>query len=221
MAPRHDRRGPHRVKGQPIRVLFVCTANICRSPAAEYIARQAFKGQPFQFRSAGFLYDAKPIEPKMFETLQAHGVDAGRHRSRIMDDDTLAAADVIFTMESRHLRDIVVRDQSLMAKTIPLTEAVERLRTPVTVAEFRELIADRDPSRYLDTRWDVEDPYKRSARKYRSAAEIISEYVRTTVGKLVWTGDDTPDTTVEHVSNALVGGRIPNPENRKLQLPSR
>ncbi|MGI9615234.1 MAG: low molecular weight protein arginine phosphatase, partial [Acidimicrobiales bacterium] len=39
----------------PYKILFVCTANICRSPAAEALARHRYGEQDALFRSAGLL----------------------------------------------------------------------------------------------------------------------------------------------------------------------
>lgn len=170
---------------KPVRVLFVCTANICRSPAAEYLARSRIGEDDFVFRSAGFLFDGRPITEKMEETIRTLGVDgAEQHQSHIVDDDTLEAADLVLTMESRHLRDIAVRDRSYFAKTIPFREIAERLRQPMTVAEFLASIEDRDASDYFTDRWDVEDPYRRSAKRYLEAAIAIEALVRKTFSNL-------------------------------------
>jgi protein-tyrosine-phosphatase len=162
----------------PRRVLFVCTANICRSPAAEYLARHFVSEQDYAFRSAGFMYDGYPITQKMAQAIERFGVtDALQHSSHIIDYDTLEAAELILTMESRHLRDLTVRDRSVFDKTIPFKEAVTLLDRPMSLDEFLASIADRQASNYFDQRWDVEDPYKRSMKKYRAASEEIKDLV--------------------------------------------
>ena len=170
---------------EPCRVLFVCTANICRSPAAEYISRNLFGEDTFVFRSAGFLYDARPITEKMASTLAADGiVGAEAHTSHIIDDDTLSAADLILTMEARHLRDITIRNPELFDKTIPLCEASSRLEWATSCEEFLDDLADRDASTYFDEQWDVDDPYKRSNRHYRVAVDTIRALVSNVFGNL-------------------------------------
>lgn len=160
------------------RVLFVCTANICRSPAAEYLARHFVTEQDYVFRSAGFLYDGSPITQKMALAVERFGVtDSHQHSSHIIDDDTMQDAELILTMESRHLRDLTVKDRSVFEKTIPFKEAVSRLDRPMSLDEFVTSIADREASSYFDHRWDVEDPYKRSTKKYRDASEEIKDLV--------------------------------------------
>lgn len=160
------------------RILFVCTANICRSPAAEYIARHFVSEQDYLFRSAGFMYDGRPITEKMGEAISKFGVeDSHKHSSNIIDPDTMASAELILTMESRHLRDLTVKDRAVFDKTIPFKQAASLLNRPMSLDEFLESIEDRDASSYFDERWDVEDPYKRSTKKYRDASEEIKNLV--------------------------------------------
>lgn len=166
------------------RLLFVCTANICRSPAAEAIARARFSDR-HQYGSAGFLFDGRPIEPDMAKALAGIGIAAGSHRSRILDPGLLKSADLVLTMEARHVQDIAVMDQECFAHTLPLAEAADRLRTaPSAVDDFVKGLADRDPMHYFDSRWNVEDPYKRSRRKYRQAVARISDLVDAVVTNL-------------------------------------
>lgn len=160
------------------RILFVCTANICRSPAAEYIARHLVTEQEYLFRSAGFMYDGRPITEKMGQAIERFGVaDSHKHESHIIDPDTMASAELILTMESRHLRDLTVKDRSVFDKTIPFKQAVALLDRPMSLDEFLSTIEDREASSYFDELWDVEDPYKRSTKKYRDASEEIKNLV--------------------------------------------
>lgn len=159
-------------------ILFVCTANICRSPAAEAIARTRFGTGVHRFTSAGFLFENRAAEPDMVRALADVGVDASLHRSRILSDDIIDGADIILTMEARHVQDLSVKSAEIFAKTLPLVEANERLAgRRMDTAEFVASLAVRDPMAYFDTRWDVEDPYKRSRRKYRKSVEQIWDLV--------------------------------------------
>lgn len=167
------------------KILFVCTANICRSPAAEAIARSRFSGSGHFFASAGFLYEGRPAEPDMVRALSDVAVDADDHLSRIISMEMAAEADLILTMEARHVQDIAVMSAEIFAKTLPLVEARERLAGRRVSTE--DLVADlavRNPMVYFDNRWDVEDPYKRSKRKYRKSVEQISELVASVVSAL-------------------------------------
>ena len=74
----------------PAAILFVCTANICRSPAAEYLARHRFGEEAALFRSAGFMFDGRESPKELASALDAKHVDVRPHRSAILDADTLA-----------------------------------------------------------------------------------------------------------------------------------
>lgn len=142
------------------------------------MARHFVTERDYVFRSAGFLFDGRPIEARMAQAIERFGVaDAEQHSSHIIDDATLDSAELILTMESRHLRDLTVRDRSVFDRTIPLKEAVSLLDQPTSLDEFLTSISDRQASSYFDERWDVEDPYKRSTRKYRVASEEIRDLV--------------------------------------------
>ena len=58
---------------RPLRVLFVCTANICRSPYIELLARQAVgETGDIEFGSAGtHATDGSPINPDQAAVLPA------------------------------------------------------------------------------------------------------------------------------------------------------
>ena len=166
-------------------ILFVCTANICRSPAAEALARARFGGGEHRFASAGFLFEGRPAEPDMVRALQAAGVDANDHVSRIIGPSYAQEADLILTMESKHVQDIGVMSAEMFARTLPLTEAAQRLSgRRIPVATLVAELEGRDAMSYFDSGWDVEDPYKRSKRKYRKAVEQISGLVDTVLRSL-------------------------------------
>lgn len=171
------------------RILFVCTANICRSPTAELLARHRYGEEANVYRSAGFLEPGHPVPADLVKVLAEWGVDANAHRSYRLDEATVEAADVLLAMESSHIQRISSISSEALAKSAPLKEAaqiMERLgRGPVTVAGFLdELNRDRDPLTYLGARWDVEDPFGRRTRAYRRAVEEISGLVDLVIGRL-------------------------------------
>ena len=168
----------------PAAILFVCTANICRSPAAEYLARHRFGEEAALFPSAGFMFDGRESPKELASALDAKHVDVRPHRSAILDADTLGAADLVLTMEARHLQEATVIAPDAFPKMIPLIDAAARVRRGQTLEEFIGSIEGRDPMRYLDSRFDVDDPYKRSMRRYRKAVDEIAGLVATTIGAL-------------------------------------
>ena len=83
------------------RVVFVCQGNICRSPFAEFAARQAgMRAASFGLATGGSV----PAFPLAAETARSFGVDLMPHRARDMADFRLEPGDLVLAMELRHLR---------------------------------------------------------------------------------------------------------------------
>ncbi len=88
-------------------VLFVCVGNICRSPSAEVMLRQAVEGRGIQVSSAGLgALVGHGIDATAQELLVEQGMDGLAHRARQIDDAILGAADLVLTMERKHVRRI-------------------------------------------------------------------------------------------------------------------
>jgi protein-tyrosine phosphatase len=94
-----------------MKVLFVCSGNICRSPMAERIAEQQADriGLDLVARSAGTLgLVDRPADPKAVAVMREIGVDLSDHRSRGVTDELVAWADHVVVMEleqAAHLRE--------------------------------------------------------------------------------------------------------------------
>ncbi len=90
---------------RPHRLLFLCTANICRSPMAEGWARAlaAARGLPVDVRSGGTMgLIGRPADPLAVRVMGEVGVDLSAHRSAGVDAAVMAWADQVFVMELRH-----------------------------------------------------------------------------------------------------------------------
>lgn len=91
----------------PLRLLFVCTGNICRSPMAEHLAwaYARERGMAIEVASASAMgLDGHPAHPNVVKVMAEVGIDASGHRSRPMTPDLLRWADWVLVMELSHAR---------------------------------------------------------------------------------------------------------------------
>lgn len=141
------------------------------------------------FRSAGFLVSGESCPSELVDVLKGRNIDATAHRSYQLDPASLNAAELLLTMESRHVQKATMIDPDSFPKIVPLKEAAmvfERVRTPsLSIDEFiEEVNQGRDPRHYLGSRWDVQDPYGGRPRGYRKAVDEIEQLVSQVIGRL-------------------------------------
>ncbi len=109
-----------------VRLLFVCTGNMCRSAAAERILATWTAGAdaPVAVRSAGTrALTGRPLHPRTLRALQPHSIDAGRFSSRRLTEADVDWADVVLTMTSAHREEVLAVSPRGLQKSFTLLEA--------------------------------------------------------------------------------------------------
>ncbi|MBI3946456.1 MAG: low molecular weight protein arginine phosphatase [Armatimonadetes bacterium] len=145
-----------------MRILFICQANMCRSPMAEALARKLAAeqglGDRVQFRSAG-LWAADGLEAvdEAVTIAEEYGADLRAHHTTPFCLQVAHWADYIIAMTRGQKADIVRR--------LPI------LRTRVyTLAEWVREVTGRKP------RWrDVEDPVGGTEERFRKCAALLHQ----------------------------------------------
>jgi protein-tyrosine phosphatase len=143
----------------PIGILFVCTANVCRSPMAEGVFRsmawRAGLASAFSVDSAGTFdgYVGKPPAPAAIKAAALRGYAIAGLRARQVVAADIARFDYVLAMDRSHLADL-------------------RWMAPPLLFKRLRLFTDFDPS---STAVDVADPYGGDARDFDLALDVIED----------------------------------------------
>ena len=179
---------------KPLRVLMVCTANICRSPMAEWLLRAAAEERNLAMTvsSAGFLFDDQPASPMVVELMKDRGHDLSGHRSRKVTKEMVEEADLVLTMEYEQVQRI----SSLTPFDISDLRGSVTPRTVFAFVEFVEVLGyskknfgdldapariaaaddNRPPAFYWLTKSvNVRDPHGQDVSKHLPVADLLTE----------------------------------------------
>lgn len=129
-----------------MRIMTVCTGNICRSPLGEYLLRAAAaeNGIALTVASAGISNEEKgsPIDRRTKAILERLGIDSSMHRAKQFQLTDFARYDLILAMDLPHYRAL-----KSMAKTPADSAKVRLMREfdPACAAESLENLGIYDP----------------------------------------------------------------------------
>ncbi len=172
--------------GDPAHVLCVCTANVCRSPAAELLLRAGLRARlgpavvaDIQVASAGtWATPDRPVEPGTAGALRRAGVapgDVAAARSTRLTPEAVARADLIigstaehvravwrFQLASRHraftLGELARLTEGISGDDLPTGSPGQRLRALVDRASRLREQRLRPGMPYVSEAYDLEDP---------------------------------------------------------------
>ena len=176
-------------------VLFVCTGNICRSPmAAGLFAAHALRhGLPCTVRSAGLLAEGEPAASGAIDVLAARGVDLARHRSTTMTPTMIDGADLVLTMERRHVRCVVARRPDAFSRTFTLPDLVARSRRrggPLEGDSTTDWLGRMHEGRSAhallqpDPTDEIDDPLGGGAEQFEDTARRLDALVSSLIGTM-------------------------------------
>lgn len=181
------------------RVLFICTANRCRSPLAEQLMRRALQRLQVDalVASAGFLPGGFATPSVGVRVAATEGLDLARHLSVRVGKRLVEVSDLILTMTREHAREIVALAPEAWPRVYPLkqfTELVGSVELPRR-ADFRDAAVMVGEGRRVNSilgnpGYDaVEDPMGRPAPVWESVMADLRTHidqVATSFAPLLW-----------------------------------
>jgi len=157
----------HRSARQPIRILFVCLGNICRSPTAEGALRQlsaaAGSRVAVEVDSAGIgdYHLGEPPDPRTQSAAAARGIDLRKLRARQVQRADFTDFDLILAMDRRNLRAL---------------RALQPAGSSAELALFLEFAGQSGA--------EVPDPYTGTAADFERVLDLIIPACRRLLARL-------------------------------------
>ncbi|WZH52227.1 MAG: adenylyl-sulfate kinase [Nocardioides alkalitolerans] len=184
MAASEPRSAPEPV-ADPLRVLVVCTANICRSPYLQ-LALQAAAGQSVEVTSAGTHgFVDKEMDAEMAAQATARGLDPAGFRSRPLTRELVAAADLVLTAEARHRTFVLEEHPAAFKKVFTVGQFARGVAGLPDGTSPREAVARLAASRPSADGADIADPYRRGPAAAEACADHIDRLVTEVTPALV------------------------------------
>jgi protein-tyrosine phosphatase len=145
------------------RILFICYANTCRSPAAEYLARhyaKQYELDGLKFNSAGWHDPFDYAQPETVAYVEEKGIDMSDFKPKLITRELVEKQDLILGMAKYHI--------------IKLRKTFRDLRSQLkgkifTLKQYNG--ADK-------SEWNIPDPYKKDLETYNNILKEVETNVK-------------------------------------------
>ena len=149
-------------------VLFICYANTCRSPGAEYLARYYAKKYNLtnvSFSSAGWHDAFDYAQPETINYIKDKGINMSDFRPNIITRELIEKADLIIGMERYHLTKVRKKFKDIKDK---LKNKMYTLKQFNGANDF-----------------NIPDPYLTGLENYNRILKIVDENVELLIKKII------------------------------------
>jgi protein-tyrosine phosphatase len=149
------------------RVLFICMANICRSPMAQVLFQDYLKKfradwADWQVESAGtWALDGKPASKNSQIVMAQRGLDIRSHSSRTVTAEIISNADIILTMEATQKEALQEEFAFAKERIFLLTEMIGECT-------------------------DLADPYGGPIKDYETTAQQLEEIIHKGMDRIIF-----------------------------------
>jgi protein-tyrosine phosphatase len=151
------------------KILFICYANTCRSPAAEYLARHYAKKnevEGLKFDSAGWHDPFDYAQPETVAYVEKKGIDMSDFKPKLITKELVEKQDLILGMAKYHIIKLRKSFRDLKPK----------LKGKIfTLKQYNG--ADK-------SEWNIPDPYKKDIKTYNMILEEVEINVKNLTKKL-------------------------------------
>jgi protein-tyrosine phosphatase len=200
-------------------VLFICTANQCRSPLAEHLLRSelALRDLSWSVSSAGLqARPGQPIHRSAARILDRRGIDTSDWTSRRVGPDSVVRADLILTATEAHRGAVAQLSPGAMSRTFTLLQFAYLVRSSRSAGT----VPDTDLGRSLIARaasargnvqplpagsGDLPDPMGHSFSRFRKCAASIEQALSDVLAEHPTVASAPPSTNGVHRRTAGIG----------------
>ena len=155
-------------------ILFICIGNICRSPIAEGLFKQALPGKEVCSAGIGALV-GEPADLSSVQLMWEHGIDISAHRAKSLAAWMVKEADLIVTMDQDQQR-FIVRDY------------------PASLGKVMRL------GQY--GRYDVPDPYRQNVAAFRHSYNLIALGIADLVDRIAGPGQGRKQDAIQTIQKS-------------------
>ena len=148
------------------KILFVCTANRCRSPMAErlfkrILAARGLSESDWQVTSAGtWTEDGIPPDENLVAAMAAFEIDVRDHRSRMLTAAIIAEQDLVLVMEIHHKEALCFEFPTQSERVFLISEMIGKT-------------------------FEISDPFSRPLKAYTRTAKQLDQILNEGFDKIV------------------------------------